>query len=777
MVRHIAQWSLVVLVGFSVLPGAWSQQPATESAGLTPLGIRQQRVERMMEEVERKFKRLAQTLQQTEPERAELLIAALQQAKQMLVQEKMAEITKLLDGTKLDAASTEQKLVMTDLRKLLAILTEEKNDREKIVDEYNRLQEWKKDIENLISEERGLKRESEKVGNKEQSLDALQKQIQTLEGILERERGIVKQTEQARAEGPLGLTPLAGDQKKLRGETEKLADEISKQGEDPTSTQSSEGESGEAKPGEGKPDNGEPAEGKSGEGKPGEGKPGEGKPGQGKPGEGKPGEGKPGEGKPGEGKPGEGKPGEGKPGEGKPGEGKPGEGKPGEGKPGEVKPGEGKPGEGKPGEGKPGEGSPSEGKPGEGAPGGESSGGQPAGSPSGQGEKKRPPEPGERNLQQAAQHQKQAEADLAQGKGKAAQESEEKAVAELERALQDLKQEKQRIASLPPEAFDRMAGKQDDAAKKAGDLEQKMQQASAKGSQGGEGGEGGQGGQGGEGGEGGEQKQSPGQKSVQKAQQEMQQASGDLREKDPNNASRKQQKSIKELEKALQEIEERLAQLREDTQLEKLARLEARFREMLARQQQASAATADLHKRRDEMGELKRADRLLVGKVGVEEIALAESAQQAYDIIFDDGTSIVFVDVVGSLREDLFRVAEMLEQRQTDDYVQSQQKEIEITLQELIDALQQAQKQKEAQSGGGGGGGGGGGNEPLLPGSAELKLLRAAQFRINRKTEAIDSARASKGELNQVLKEDLQTTSRRQSEIAEMTIRILERGN
>ena len=68
-----------------------------------------------------------------------------------------------------------------------------------------------------------------------------------------------------------------------------------------------------------------------------------------------------------------------------------------------------------------------------------------------------------------------------------------------------------------------------------------------------------------------------------------------------------------------------------------------------------------------------------------------------------------------------------------------------------------------------------GGEQPLLPGSAELKLLRAAQLRVNRRAQAIDDAKATAKGTDDVLKTDLQATSRRQSEIAEMTIRILER--
>src|SRR5207253_8802932 len=104
-------------------------------------------------------------------------------------------------------------------------------------------------------------------------------------------------------------------------------------------------------------------------------------------------------------------------------------------------------------------------------------------------------------------------------------------------------------------------------------------------------------------------------------------------------------KSIKEVEKALREIEDRLAQLREETQLEKLARLEKRFRDMLAMQQAITKETIDLDKKRVD-GELARPDRLAVQKLGGDERTIAELAQQAYDITYEDGTSVVFPESV-----------------------------------------------------------------------------------------------------------------------------------
>lgn len=134
---------------------------------------------------------------------------------------------------------------------------------------------------------------------------------------------------------------------------------------------------------------------------------------------------------------------------------------------------------------------------------------------------------------------------------------------------------------------------------------------------------------------------------------------------------------------------------------------------------------------------------------------------------------MVFPDIVEQLRDDLISVGNLLaDNLRTDQYTVTLQKEVETTLEELIEALQQLQQQRQ----GSGGGGGGGGQEPLLPNSAELKLLRSAQLRINRRTVALDQTRPMNGQLDDALKGETRKIAERQAEIAEMTIRILERG-
>ena len=105
----------------------------------------------------------------------------------------------------------------------------------------------------------------------------------------------------------------------------------------------------------------------------------------------------------------------------------------------------------------------------------------------------------------------------------------------------------------------------------------------------------------------------------------------------------------------------------------------------------------------------------------------------------------------------------------------SVQKDIERTLLELIDALEKAQKKQEGEGGGGGGGGGGGEqNEPLLPSSAELKLLRSAQLRVNRRTQAIVESQPE-GKLDDVMKNELKKTADLQADIANMAEEMIEK--
>ncbi len=171
------------------------------------------------------------------------------------------------------------------------------------------------------------------------------------------------------------------------------------------------------------------------------------------------------------------------------------------------------------------------------------------------------------------------------------------ALDEMDKALAEIKKEKRRIESLPPEAFEQMADMQRRTRDKALDVLEEMKEApkpkpeDQNASQSG---------------------QQPGQQKMEQAGDAMKQASNDLQEQNADQAKQEQKKAEQQMAEALDEIEERLNQLREETREEKLARLESRFREMLDRQQITSIMTIELDDKRTNLGDLRRRDQLLV---------------------------------------------------------------------------------------------------------------------------------------------------------------------
>jgi hypothetical protein len=381
---------------------------------------------------------------------------------------------------------------------------------------------------------------------------------------------------------------------------------------------------------------------------------------------------------------------------------------------------------------------------------------------SGDGNKKG--EPGQRPLESAAKNQAEAEGNMASQKATDAKRAADKAVDDLNTALEELKKEQRRISSLPPEAFKEMAQTQKKTEKKTDDVARDMEQTPAGQTPPAEGEDGKKGGS------KGQQQGQPGQQSVQRAQKAMQNAAEDLGDEQTDRATRQQQKAVEELDKALREIEERLDQLREETREEKLARLEARFREMLARQRIVSIVTNDIDEKKVSLNRVRNRDVLGMMRLGSEETDISELGQQAYDLLLEDGTSIVFPEMVQVIREDLNRVAEMLDKEDTGQITQLVQREIEAGLTELLEALKKSKQEGE----GGGGGGGGGGNQPLLKKSAEFKMLRAAQLRVNRLTQQFDLIRGE-GKLGESLGNELENIRSRQSAIVEMLVRIMEK--
>ena len=119
-------------------------------------------------------------------------------------------------------------------------------------------------------------------------------------------------------------------------------------------------------------------------------------------------------------------------------------------------------------------------------------------------------------------------------------------------------------------------------------------------------------------------------------------------------------------------------------------------------------------------------------------------------------------------------VADRLDEMQIGLLTQTMQVEVLDTLEQLIGAVQQMQRENEQQQmqpqqsqddq-----------NTPLLPTSAELKLLRASQLRVNSRTQAIEQTRSEEGVSAEGLSKVIKGASRRQMECTEIAEKMRER--
>ncbi len=342
----------------------------------------------------------------------------------------------------------------------------------------------------------------------------------------------------------------------------------------------------------------------------------------------------------------------------------------------------------------------------------------------------------------------QAAEKLEDSKAQAAGPSQEQAMEALQRAKEQLEEAKRELEDHAES--DELGTKQEDVAKKTGALSEEMKKnpVSPSGKS-----------------QSGQQKgsSSPGQQSLEKAQGEMKKAAESLDQSKPDEATPKQDKAIKELEQVQKELEEALNQLRKEERAETLRDLEDRFRELASKQRAINEATVRL----DELGRetFQRAERLQLADLSTQERDLSREAAKCVHILDEDGTTVVVPRVMGQISQDMATVAQRLAALDVGVLTRTIEREIVEALEQLLEAVQKMQQANEQ-----------GGNpapssssdqqSPLLPQSAELKLLRSSQVRVNTRTTAIEETRVETADGD--VKEALAKVGERQAECAEM---------
>ncbi|MCB9852700.1 MAG: hypothetical protein H6819_06365 [Phycisphaerales bacterium] len=256
---------------------------------------------------------------------------------------------------------------------------------------------------------------------------------------------------------------------------------------------------------------------------------------------------------------------------------------------------------------------------------------------------------------------------------------------------------------------------------------------------------------------------SPGERPLEEAIPHQQDAAKNLEDNLPIEAVEDQQKAIEKLEQAKEDLEERLDQLRREQQEQLLAALESRFRAMLSRQLEVNKATDRLI----DLGveHWKRSDQLEVAELSEKQRWVGDEADEAMFLLTEEGSTVVLPPLLEEVRDDAREVADRLAAAQADRGVRTLQDELESILRDMIDAVK---KQQEELEQGGGGGGGGDGSPPLLPGSAELKLLRSCQLRINNATESLHAELSDSSESAEAIQAAIERLSVKQSKVADM---------
>ncbi|MED5457308.1 MAG: hypothetical protein VX428_07340 [Verrucomicrobiota bacterium] len=201
----------------------------------SPLGVRQQRIKRMIVELEAQFSELARALQKENPEQAEKLVEAFKSSKEMLLEKRMDEITELLDLSKLDSAGEEQKKTIEDVKSLIEFLLKDDEESDRIKEEIKKLEEWRDAIDGLIKDENNLQKESEIHSDKDKALKDLDRQIGQLKELIKQQDELRADTEKESEKGIDGLDGIAEKQQELRKLTENIRIYI--KGEEQSSSQ------------------------------------------------------------------------------------------------------------------------------------------------------------------------------------------------------------------------------------------------------------------------------------------------------------------------------------------------------------------------------------------------------------------------------------------------------------------------------------------------------------------------------------------------------------
>ncbi len=203
-----------------------------------------------------------------------------------------------------------------------------------------------------------------------------------------------------------------------------------------------------------------------------------------------------------------------------------------------------------------------------------------------------------------------------------------------------------------------------------------------------------------------------------------------------------------------------------------LAYLEARFKKMLEWQIEVYEGTLLLDRipRDADNNQWTREDDIQSGRLSRKESTIVLECDKALTLLREEGSAVAMTEAVIQVREDMEQVVVRLAQSKVDEVTQRIEEDIITALEEIIAALQKAQRdlEQQQQPPGQPGPTGQPQDPPLIDMLAELKMLKSLQLRVNKRTqfyaELIKAVTGEDDEVGQAREEDLREALRQLAE-------------
>ncbi|RMF75513.1 MAG: DUF4175 family protein, partial [Planctomycetota bacterium] len=268
----------------------------------------------------------------------------------------------------------------------------------------------------------------------------------------------------------------------------------------------------------------------------------------------------------------------------------------------------------------------------------------------------------------------------------------------------------------------------------------------------------------------------PGAESMESARRSMRDAAEQFGREDPAAAEAEQRSALDSLQETLDALDDALRQVRQEEREETLAALETRLRGLLSQERRVREAVAELGAQ--PASEWTRLQELRLTETRSLHADAIEQAEATLRILRDEGTTVIIPELFAQMIEDMTQVAARLDAADPSEPTGVLLDGIISQIEEILDAVSQ-QRDRDADA-----------DEqppgeqpqqeqtpPLLPPSAELKLMRGVQVRLNERSvelmrrleaESADDAVAA-------LRDAFERIARRQLRLAEQARLMNER--